>query len=213
MPVVTPMVKSKKTLEEFLLEYNRLETLLKKSTDKPVMVLDYENSLTDIDVKEKLKVCRILRNYCRHHEDYSAFVDVTDGMLEFIRGVNFELEKPYLHVSDKTKRVTPISGKDSLKTAVELLAKHKTGLLPLVNPDGKTGKDSIDGVVTRDMLLGMISESGSLSAKIGKAMTEKIMGLHPEYFVADPGELLEEYTEGDIIVVAKNGRYKGIVVW
>ena len=207
------MTKLNQKLEDFLQEYSRLETLLKKTENTAVTVLDYENGLTDIEAKEKLKVCRIIRNYCRHHEDYAGFIEVSDGMLKFLQTLNFELEKPFLHVSDKTKKITAVSNKDSLKSVSTLFMKHKVDFLPLVNPSEEKGKDSVDGIITRNMLVQMLAESGSLATKIGKALTPKVVEMSPEYFEASPEEMLDQYAGDEIIVVCKNGKYKGVVSW
>ena len=207
------MAKSNGKLEEFLLEYNRLETLLKKSENLPDTVLDFENNLDDLDKKEKLKVCRILRNYCRHHEDYGSFIDCSDGMLTFITSLNKDIEKPFLHISDKTKRIPAVSDKDSLKTVTELFSKYKPPFIALVNQKGKASSDDTDGVISLEMLADMVAESGSLATKIGKVMTEKIKKCQPEFTVAAPDSLLECYQTGENIVVVKAGKYKGIVIW
>ena len=206
------MMKNNQILEEFLSEYTRLEGLLKRTEALPTTVLDYENSLTDIETREKLKVCRILRNYCRHHEDYAQFITVSDELLRFMKSMNSELEKPFLHVSDKTKRVTPIMGKDSLKATVLQFAKQKVSFLPLVVRTERSG-DCVIGIISREMLINMIAQSETLASKIEKSITPKIIKMQPQYTIADPDDLLETVSDTERVVVVKDGKYKGIVIW
>ena len=67
------------TTENFLQSYSELETLLKKSSKLPDTVLDYESTL-DAEKTEKLKLCRQIRNYCRHHKDYKSFISVSEDI-------------------------------------------------------------------------------------------------------------------------------------
>ena len=202
---------AKQTLENFLLEYSRLETLLKKSETLPDTVLEYEATV-DAELSEKIKLCRIIRNYCRHHADYASFVDVSKGMYVFLKNLNDDIEKQILHVYDKTKKVGPLTTKDSLRTAVDMFVKTKVDFVPVINK-AKTGEEELVLVMSRKMLLAMISENPSLAAKIEKVMLPKIVKMQPSYVIADYNDLLERYNATQNLVVYKDDKYKGIVMW
>lgn len=76
-------------LEKFLEAYKELEQILREDN---VSVLDYENSLSEAD-KEKLKVCRIIRNYASHND--KKFVTCTKEQIKFLE------ELKIVHLQDK----------------------------------------------------------------------------------------------------------------
>lgn len=72
-----------KNTEKFLETYKKLETTLRKA-EQFNSVFEYENSLTDPEIVEKLKLCRLTRNYIVHNENSVDFVAPTSEMISFL---------------------------------------------------------------------------------------------------------------------------------
>ena len=88
--------------EKFLDAFRALDSELKLNG---TTVLDYENSL-DSTNQEKLKVCRIMRNYMSHND--TTFIAATNEQIKFLDGLTAELRKKAHTVKDEMKKVTPI---------------------------------------------------------------------------------------------------------
>lgn len=69
-----------KNHDKFIEIYKELERIL------PTQVRDYEETLSEDD-KNRLRLCRMLRNYIQHQKDYESFVAITDGMISFVSEV------------------------------------------------------------------------------------------------------------------------------
>ena len=69
--------------EKFLDAFRALDTELK---DQGSTVLEYENSLKDGSIeKEKLKVCRIMRNYMAHND--TTFLTASNEQIKFLQKI------------------------------------------------------------------------------------------------------------------------------
>lgn len=71
-------------LEKFLVAYKNLEQALREDN---VSVLEYENCLNE-ENKEKLKVCRIIRNYAAHND--KKFIACTKEQIKFLEDLYFD---------------------------------------------------------------------------------------------------------------------------
>ena len=71
---------------KFLESYRNLENELRYDN---LSVLDYENSLKDSNKQEKLKLCRITRNYLSHQD--TCFVEASKEMINFVDSLTTEI--------------------------------------------------------------------------------------------------------------------------
>ena len=71
----------------FINEYNKLENILSQLSGAPndANMKWLEDTLDDIKMRNKLYLCRIMRNYIQHNTDYRKFINITDEMIDFIR--------------------------------------------------------------------------------------------------------------------------------
>ena len=111
------------TRTNFLEKYKELErTLALIETD----VLNYENIFTNSEDSNKLKMCRMTRNYLQHNNDQN-FVEPTDKMIRFLENLNksllakTETNAKKMVKTDKIK----VDINDRLDEVLPVLAKHK----------------------------------------------------------------------------------------
>ena len=193
--------------EEFLNEYKILEHNVKDLSGQNIF--EYENTLSTDD-REKLKVCRILRNYLQHHNDSDDFISINKGMVDYIRSLNIEFDKQYQHVSDKLKKLKAIALDTLLQDSAQQLIKYD--YIPVLNND-----KNVIAVFDKNMLNQVVALGAKPTTKF-KALikdNEKLFNKSTSgYLFAKAEERLSRYHESNkIIVVDNNDCYKGVVIW
>lgn len=188
--------------EKFLENYVRLETVLRKE-DKAV--IDYEATL-DPERSEKLKVCRIMRNYVRHHEDGNKFLVFSDEQDKFIDVLINEISLKYDSVKSKTKKVKTLELSNTLQEAALLLTGSKVGYVPVL---GKKGE--IVGTVDNKLIVTAIANGSKLSSKLSSLdLNKSLQGI----IIININDDIEKLTVGEkYIVIDDKSQYKGVIVW
>lgn len=113
----------------FLETYKKLETEM-RSFGKSI--LDYENDLSDGAEKEKLKVCRIIRNYMAHQD--KKFVDISNDMINFISDLELQIRRRSHIVANELIRQKAVAQNESLKNILPLIVKN---VVPVQDKAGK----------------------------------------------------------------------------
>lgn len=116
---------------KFLDAYRNLENELRAENKT---VLEYENSLQDTNIQEKLKLCRITRNYLSHQD--TKFASVNKEMVEFLDKLAKEINLKAHTVKDEMKKIKPIFLNENIKNIIPMCAKYK--YVPIV--DKKTNQ-------------------------------------------------------------------------
>lgn len=114
--------------EKFLDAFRSLDTELKANGKS---VLEYENSLDTTDL-ERLKVCRIMRNYMAHND--TTFLSTTNEQIKFLNTKTNELRKLAHTVKDEMKRIKTVKSTESIKTITGLVDKYS--IVPLLDKSG-----------------------------------------------------------------------------
>ena len=196
-------------IETFLDQYKQLEDTIRSSGEIPAdTVLDYENSL-EVTERDKLKVCRILRNYIQHNPDGKTFVSTTASMCSFLRSLRENINALSDQVKDRTKKITPLHGSDTLKAAMMAVAKSKAGFVPLLDAD-----DHPIGLLTPMLCLSAYADGAAATRKLGSlfaegALKDSMAGVR----FASPNDPLASYSPTETVIVLSKDKYKGVVVW
>ncbi len=114
--------------EKFLDAFRALDIELK---DQDTTVLNYENSLNGLDA-EKLKVCRIMRNYMAHND--TTFLTASNEQIKFLDGLTTEVLKKAHLVRDEMKRIKEIKSTEPIKNVIAAL--DKSPIVPIVDKRG-----------------------------------------------------------------------------
>lgn len=142
------------TNDTFLKAYKDFENELRNNSDY-ITVKDYEDSLTEPEIQDKLRFARNLRNYLSHHSDGDSLIKVNKDMLDFINEqketvlrMNGIVQDVYVSIA-KSKYLYKLS--DDIKTCKDLLqalSKKKTDYAYILNKDGKlSGKVTIYALI------------------------------------------------------------------
>ena len=124
--------------DKFLDSFRALDTELKYDE---MSVLDYENSLSGIE-QERLKVCRIMRNYMAHND--TTFLTASNEQIKFLNAQVTNIRKSSKLVKDVMKKIKPIKATSTMKDIIALVDKYS--IAPIIN-----GKDIY--LVDKDILV------------------------------------------------------------
>ena len=116
-------------INKFLDTFRNLENELRYENKS---VLDYENSLKDTNKQEKLKLCRITRNYLVHQD--TNFASVNKEMILFLEQITKEIRLKSKTVKDEYKKIKPVYPTDTLRNILPLCAKN---IVPVINKKTK----------------------------------------------------------------------------
>lgn len=198
--------------EKFLNEFKRLEQVLRE-TKTADSVLDYENSLqTSVeDTYDRLKLCRICRNYLAHHPDGNRFLVPTPAMIKFLGEEADKVESKIQHVKDVMVRQKAVTLNTPLKDVITAVAKSKFGWTAVTDNDGH-----LAGVIDSRDMTGFIAKKMSLTGKLSSVVDEaglKKIIKNGNIGITSPESRADDiYKAGyDKIVVCKDKVYKGIV--
>ena len=105
--------------DKFLEAFKELEIELRSLGQS---VLDYENSLPDGNSdKEKLKICRISRNYLSHQD--MKFITCSKEMIDFIENLTLTIRRKSHIVANELTRQKTVKSTEYLKNILPLLVK------------------------------------------------------------------------------------------
>lgn len=132
----------KKQNDTFLTTYKALE---KELTDMGLSIKDYEDRLVNdgnTDAADKLRLCRMIRNYLSHHADGDELVTVNNNLSAFIKGLIIIINNTKLKAKDsyvpvsRSKRL--IRKPESVRDIIDEFNKHpKENILYVISGDNK----------------------------------------------------------------------------
>lgn len=132
----------KKQNDTFLTTYKALE---KELTDMGLSIKDYEDRLVNngnTDAADKLRLCRMIRNYLSHHADGDELVTVNNNLSAFIKGLIIKINNTKLKAKDsyvpvsRSKRL--IRKPESVRDIIDEFNKHpKENILYVISGDNK----------------------------------------------------------------------------
>lgn len=132
----------KKQNDIFLTTYKVLE---KELADMGLSIKDYEDRLVNdgnTDAADKLRLCRMIRNYLSHHADGDELVTVNNNLSAFIKGLIIMINNTKLKAKDsyvpvsRSKRL--IRKPESVRDIIDEFNKHpKENILYVISGDNK----------------------------------------------------------------------------
>lgn len=190
--------------DKFLDAYRTLEDALNRSTKlNASSVLDYENELQrvgKVDASEKLKVCRITRNYMTHHADGKTFLGVSPKMTKYLLSVADSITKLELSAAKVARKVPVLSPSTSMKDAAIAFSSSKSAWLPYTDRKG-----NVVGAVSEEVVIAMCANGSRSNASIGTSVSV----IDKPIVQADTPA---SSVTGDAIVIGVRGGVRGIIV-
>ena len=185
---------------EYLDKYKKLEELLRQSQESPDSIFELETNYNNSKEAEKLKLCRLVRNYLQHNTD--DFIEPSEEMIKFLDGEINNIESEFLRVKDQYTRAKAISEDLTFKEAVLLL--NTKNFLPVVNKDNLVIGAFNDTVIRKSI------KNNKLNNKI-KTNKDLLSGVLP--FVSMNDNIKDIQTGSYIVTLNgdKSEKYKGIL--
>ena len=197
-------------LNDFLSKYKELEQVL-RNKEKQIgdgTVLAYENTL-DQDNLEKLKTCRIIRNYCQHHHDYNKFMSI-DGMTDFLDKQIKEIEKQESLVKDIMNKTKAPTLKDTFEDIIKYFNKTKSEWCPIINDKPKKNESCMAGVITLEQAVSLILTT-KLNTKVSKLITKQMEKEVKNYKIIDSKAQAKKLDSNKGYIVIDDNSFKGVV--
>ncbi|MEE3344247.1 MAG: hypothetical protein VZS44_09175 [Bacilli bacterium] len=179
--------------DNFLEMYKELETELR---GVGLSVLDYENNLPDGTEKEKLKLCRIIRNYMSHQD--KKFVVATQDMVNFIGTLAINIRRKTHIVANELIKQKTVKYNEYLKNVLPLLVKIS---VPVVDNNG-----TVIYIMDANDYIKMLNK-GLKRIELPKKL--------PKLNYTDKDTKIEDLAEGIYVVTSTGnaeGKYLGICI-
>ena len=183
--------------KEFLELYRKFEVVLGGYGQT---VLNYEDTLSQ-DEKDKVRICRQMRNYISHHHDGEEFLICSEAMCKFFRML-IQRESDRTH--NRVYTLTPIDVNDRLSDIKTTFYKNNRNWMPVVDDGGKClGSMELFQFLH---LLARQNPNKKLSSVIDAvAFSNSIPMLY------DGSAELDNFEGNDAVIIDDNGRYVGIL--
>lgn len=210
-----------KPINDFLDVYKKLETAISnidtKSLEKikwlnmiainadDINIFWLENNTNDINIQNKLRLCRMLRNYAQHNDDYKSFIAVTSDMILFINKLLKDLGCIDKTAGQICNKIQALTEKSLLTECCVMLVSKKLDWLPVI--DSKTNKCL--GVITYNNILSWISDGATLKSNLSNLITDKNKKIMT---VIQDDVAYNKIPNDDYIIVIKDDVYKGIIL-
>ena len=142
--------------EAFLDIYKLLEYRIREAYGNDKSVLEYESMISAED-KEKLRMCRMIRNFLQHNPDAKSFVVVTGSMFEFMNSLCVRVLNDMKTAGKIAKKVKVPTISSNVKDICAWMLKYDACFAPVTDEHGK-----YVGFVDERMVKEMIQKSADL---------------------------------------------------
>ena len=92
-------------MKDFLTTFKEFENEIRNNTQYS-SVKEYEDSIENTDVQDKIRFLRIIRNYYSHHSDGEILVKINKSSIDFLEKQTQNLLNSKLKVKDKYKSIS-----------------------------------------------------------------------------------------------------------
>lgn len=190
--------------EQFLESYKSLESLLRSVYGSGMTVLNYEEQSSE---PEKLRICRLIRNFLQHTPDGAAFLTPTDAMCRFLRQESVRIAANAEKAKELLYRQTPVKLGHTLRQAGKLFLKSDREWLPVIDD-----KNCLIGVLTRPVLFACLCSAKNPDEKsLSEAIKQKDWTKSLGGYVIQECDAFLSSREFDRVILLRNGKYSGVV--
>lgn len=122
---------------DFLTAFKEYENTIRVETNL-LSAKDYEDTITDCDLQDKLRLARTLRNYFSHHTDGEKLVKINKDMINVLEQEIQTILNKKLKVKDKYKtnsKAKYIIKSNSLYDTINIFIKRKITYAYIISED------------------------------------------------------------------------------
>ncbi len=197
--------------EEFLEQYKGLEQLLRSTFGAEMSVLNFESKLPLSDA-EKLKVCRIIRNFLQHNPDARNFIIPSKEMIKHLKYVASYAMLEKETAKDRTYKIPPLKTNMTIRQASKQMNKLQREWMPIVDEKG-----ILVGTITLSKIFEIICKNTNIDEDtIEKTMkNSELKNSLNDRKIVDCEEKLKSFinekSEKIELIITRKGKYSGIV--
>ena len=193
--------------DNFIAAFKRVEQLVRNYPGAPegANFKWLEDKMTDQKIQSKMRMCRMIRNYVQHEEDYNEFIGIADGMISFLNNLYAQLSKTTGVYGSIMSSVDSINEQDTLTSAAKLLKQGHESVM-VVSNDGV-----FRGWVTSEFFL-QRAASGYAGGIISTSL--HLLDRENTVFVKSDDVVPKDKPKGKIVVTTTGNCYgvvKGVV--
>lgn len=189
---------------QFLEQYKSLEAVLRSILSPDMTVLRYEDQSSD---PEKLRMCRLVRNFLQHTPDAAGFIVPTEEMRRFLKQETVRVATQAEKAKDLAYRPAPIRLTHTLQQTFRLFAKSGSDWLPVVDD-----RSQLVGVLTKDALFAELGSGKDIAANFVQSCypTKGWKKTLDEYVVCNCEDILP-CVPLDRVILVRGGKYSGVI--
>lgn len=194
-----------KTHDAFIGKYKELEKLL----DVPVR--EYEESLSEED-SQKIRLCRILRNYIQHNADYEKIIAISPGLQSYLNSVVDDLHKKNGILKDHMTSASKygfINESDTIVDAAALLSKKNRWSSVVLDKNGEYIGTLNKGIICDYLGEGTITKATKVS-KISHILEQEPVVFFNQTTTMDEVNKVYEKEKPITLVVNNSNKIVGI---
>ena len=189
--------------DQFLEQYKSLETMLRYVYGSGTTALSYEEKSVE---PEKLRICRLVRNFLQHTPDGTKFLVPTEAMCNFLRNECLRIAAQAERAADLMYRQSPVKLSHTLQQAARLFLKADRGWLPVVDD-----KSRLVGALTKDALFARLASGKNISTvHIYECFPARGWPKTLENFLVRDVEKDLAGCELKQVILTRKGKYSGI---
>ena len=122
--------------EKYLETFRQYETAVRTYSYESAK--DYEDSVKDVNVQDKLRICRVIRNYLAHSQDAGKFISISSAMQRFMEETVYMLDEGACPIS---KKMTPVSKclheTNTVEEAIAFMKKVHASTVPIFSKENE----------------------------------------------------------------------------
>lgn len=189
----------------FIEKYKELEKLL------PITVREYEDSLSE-EESQKMRLCRLMRNYIQHNADYEKMILIAPGMQSYIESVVDSLHRQNGILKEhmtSAARYGFMSESDTIADCAMMMSKKKRRDNIVLDKNGE-----YLGVITKDIISDCFGNIGvTKTTKISKISDLLIIAPICKINQTTPMDVVNSKKDSKEIILAVNNANKIVGVF
>ena len=189
---------------QFLEQYKSLEVILRSILGPDMTVLRYEDQIPN---PEKLRMCRLVRNFLQHTPDAAGFIVPTEEMRLFLKHETARVAAQAEKAKNLSYRPAPIKLSHTWQQAFRLFVKAGADWLPVVDD-----KSQLVGVLTKDTLFAALGSGKDITANlVQNCYPAKGWKKTLDDFVVCNCEDILPCVPLDKVILVRGGKYSGVI--
>ena len=196
--------------DQFLELYKKVEAAIPKMKNAPLdaNIRWLEDQIIDQEKRNKLYVCRITRNYIQHNTDFQSFINISSGMLSFLKDIYLEVIANQVKNEDimiTGKQFIIANIHDNIIDTIKKMESKRQDYVPILKDD------KVIGIFSDKIVRQMMIKNGNCEKTFDKIQKLLKIPTNVKFVKAEDSieKTLEMIKDGCIVFCTDNGKNIG----